>query len=222
VAEPVYNILVVEDDSTLRQQTSQLIEMWGYNVRTAEDMAVALAELERVPADIILTDLMLPDQPGFDLIRWSQQRHPAPPVLVMTAYASLERAIEALKQGAYDFLLKPITPPELSAALARAGMAVALQRSYNRAEHLRHIAEVALTLAHEINNPLAVIMGELQLQLEDSDGVIDRTALDISIEAAQRIADVVRKISALREIAYQDYAGLRMLDLELGHVEKRD
>jgi DNA-binding response OmpR family regulator len=214
VAEPAYTILVVEDDTTLRQQTAQLIEMWGYNVRTAGDMAMALAELDRVPADIILTDLMLPDQPGFDLIPWSQQRHPAPPVLVMTAYASLERAIEALKQGAYDFLLKPITPPELAAALTRAGMAVALQRSHDRAEHVRHIAEVALTLAHEINNPLAVIMGELQLQLEDSGGVIDRMALDISIEAAQRIAEVVRKISALREITYQDYAGLRMIDLE--------
>ena len=222
MAEPIYTILVVEDDTTLRQQTAQLIEMWGYTVRTAADMAMALAELERLPVDIILTDLMLPDQPGFNLIRWSQQRHPAPPVLVMTAYASLEYAIEALKQGAYDFLLKPITPPELAAAIARAGMAVALQHSRERAEHLRHIAEVALTLAHEINNPLAVILGELQLQLEDPSGVIDRTALDISIEAAHRIAEVVRKIAALREITYQDYAGMRMIDLEVSRVEIRD
>src|SRR5689334_22061891 len=105
MAEPAYSVLVVEDDTTLCQQAAQLIEMWGYSVRTAEDTAFALAELEREPADIILTDLMLPGRPGYDLIRWSQQRHPAPPVLVMTAYASLERAIEALKQGAYDFLL---------------------------------------------------------------------------------------------------------------------
>jgi DNA-binding response OmpR family regulator len=214
VAEPAYTILVVEDDPTLRQQIAQLIEMWGYPVRTAEDMATGLAELERLPADIILTDLMLPDQPGFDLIRWSQQRHPAPPVLVMTAYASLERAIEALKQGAYDFLLKPTTPTELAAAITRAGTAVALQRARDRAEHVRHIAEVAQTLAHEINNPLAVIKGELQLQLEEPGGAIDRAALEISIEAAERIADVVRKIAALRAISYQDYAGMRMLDLE--------
>ena len=219
MAEPAYDILVVEDDTTLRQQTAQLIEMWGYNVRTAEDTATALAELERVPADVILTDLMLPDQPGYDLIRWSQQHRLAPPVLVMTAYASLERAIEALKQGAYDFLLKPITPPELVAAIARAGMAVALQRSRDRAEHLRHIAEVALTLAHEINNPLGVIVGELQLQLEEPGGTIDRAALEISIAAAQRIADTIRKISALREVTYQDYAGMRMLDLEVSIQE---
>ncbi|HEU5103308.1 MAG TPA: response regulator [Roseiflexaceae bacterium] len=214
MAEPALDVLVVEDDVALRQQTSQLIELWGYRARVAQDTSAALAELDREPADIILTDLMLPDQPGYDLMRWSQQRQPSPPVLVMTAYASLESAIEALKQGAYDFLLKPITPPELAAALSRASMAIELQRSRARAEHLRHIAEVALTLAHEINNPLAVIMGELQLQLEEAAGPIDRAALDISLEAAHRIADAVRKISALREVVYQDYAGLRMLDLE--------
>jgi DNA-binding response OmpR family regulator len=215
VLESAFDVLVVEDDATLRQQTAQLIALWGYQVRTATDVAAAIAELTRAPADIILTDLMLPDQPGYDLMRWSQEHPPAPPVLVMTAYASLESAIEALKQGAYDFLLKPITPPELAAALSRASVAVSLQRSRDRAEHLRHIAEVALTLAHEINNPLAVIMGELQLQLEEASGPIDRTALDISLEAAHRIADVVRKISALQEVTYQDYAGLRMLDLEV-------
>lgn len=214
MAETALDVLVVEDDAALRQQTAQLIELWGYRARVAEDTSAALAELDRAPTDIILTDLMLPDQPGYDLMRWSQQRQPAPPVLVMTAYASLESAIEALKQGAYDFLLKPITPPELAAALSRASVAVELQRSRARAEHLRHIAEVALTLAHEINNPLAVIMGELQLQLEEAGRPIDPAALDISLEAAHRIADVVRKISALREVSYQDYAGLRMIDLE--------
>src|SRR6185436_1252980 len=110
---------------------------------------------------------------------------------VMTAYASLESAIEALKQGAYDYLLKPILPAELSAALSRAAVAVALQRSRERAEHLRHIAEVALTLAHEINNPLAILMGELQIQLETPDGDPDmRQALEIALESAHRIADV--------------------------------
>jgi DNA-binding response OmpR family regulator len=183
-------------------------------VRAAGDVESALETLDQAPPDIILTDLVLPGQPGYALLEQAHSRWPHMPVLVMTAYASLESAIEALKQGAYDFLLKPITPPELAAALSRASVAVELQRSRARAEHLRHIAEVALTLAHEINNPLAVIMGELQLQLEEAGRPIDRAALDISIEAAHRIADVVRKISALREVSYQDYAGLRMLDLE--------
>lgn len=212
MATSSFEVLVVEDDASLREQTVKLLGAWGYRVRQAADVAGALATLEQSPADIILTDLRLANTANYELMHWSQARRMPPPVLVMTAYASLEYAIEALKQGAYDFLLKPITPPELEAALARAGVAVSLQRSRARAEQLQHIAEVALTLAHEINNPLAVIIGELQLQLEDTSH--PAAGLIVCLESAKRIADVVRKISALHNVAYQEYGGLRLLDLE--------
>jgi DNA-binding response OmpR family regulator len=216
VADPLLEVLVVEDETILREQIAQLLPMLGYRVRVAPDVATALAELDRALPDIILTDLMLPDQSGYDVLEQSQRRQPGLPVLVMTAYASLESAIEALKQGAYDYLLKPILPAELSAALSRAAVAVALQRSRERAEHLRHIAEVSLTLAHEINNPLAILMGELQIQLETTSGDPDmRQALEIALESAHRIADVVRRIAALREISYQEYHGLRLLNLQV-------
>jgi DNA-binding response OmpR family regulator len=212
--ETAFEVLVVEDEPTLRVQLAQLIAAWGYRVRAASDVASALASLDTVPPDIILTDLVLPDQPGYAVLEHAHSQWPYLPVLVMTAYASLESAIEALKQGAYDYMLKPITPPELSAALARARTAVALQRAQAREEHLRHIAEVSLTLAHEINNPLAILMGELQFQLEavgDPDG---RQAIEIALESAHRIADVVRRIAALREISYEEYYGLRLLNLQ--------
>jgi two-component system sensor histidine kinase HydH len=214
VTEALLEVLVVEDEDILREQVAQLLPLLGYRVRAAADAASAFVELDRALPDIILTDLMLPDQPGYSVLEQSQQRQPGLPVLVMTAYASLESAIEALKQGAYDYLLKPILPAELSAALSRAAVAVALQRSRERAEHLRHIAEVALTLAHEINNPLAILMGELQIQLETPDGDPDmRRRLEIALESAHRIADVVRQIAALHEISYQEYYGLRLLNL---------
>jgi DNA-binding response OmpR family regulator len=214
--ETAFEVLVVDDEPTLRAQLAQLIAAWGYRVRAASDIATALEALEPAPPDIILTDLVLPDKPGYALLEHAHTRWPHLPVLVMTAYASLESAIEALKQGAYDYMLKPITPPELSAALARARTAVALQRAQAREEHLRHIAEVSLTLAHEINNPLAILMGELQFQLEVTSGDPDvRQALEIALESAHRIADVVHRIAALREISYQDYHGLRLLDLKV-------
>jgi DNA-binding response OmpR family regulator len=212
--ESSFEVLILEDEVILREQIAQLVAAWGYRVRTTPDVATALSEVKRARPDIILTDLVLPDQPGYSLLEFVRSHWPHLPVLVMTAYASLESAIEALKQGAYDYMLKPITPPELSAALARASTAVALQRSQAHAEHLRHVAEVALTLAHEINNPLAILMGELQFQLEDvGEKPEARRALQISIESAHRIAEVVRRIAALREISYQEYAGLRLLDL---------
>jgi CheY-like chemotaxis protein len=213
VTDELFEILVVEDEEILREQIAQLLPLLGYRVRIAADVTAALAELDRALPDIILTDLVLPDLPGYKLLEQSQERRPKLPVLVMTAYASLESAIEALKHGAFDYLLKPITPPELAAALSRASIAVALQRSRARTEHLQHIAEVALTLAHEINNPLAVIMGELQLQREVA-GTDNQRELEICIESARRIADVIRKILALEEVVYQEYSGIRLLDLE--------
>src|SRR5262245_147733 len=120
VADALLEVLIVEDEDILREQVAQLLPMLGYRVRVAADAAAALAELDHSLPDIILTDLMLPDQPGYSVLEQSQRRQPGLPVLVMTAYASLESAIEALKQGAYDYLLKPIMPAELSAALSRA------------------------------------------------------------------------------------------------------
>jgi DNA-binding response OmpR family regulator len=215
MSDTSFEVLIIEDDPILRAQIMQLVAAWGYRVREAADTTTALAEVRRAPPDIILTDLMLPDQPGYALLEHTRSQLPELPVLVMTAYASLESAIEALKQGAYDYMLKPVLPPELSAALARASNAVALKRARASEEHMRHIAEVSLALAHEINNPLAILMGELQFQLEDAgEGTEARRALEIAVESAKRIADVVRRIVALREISYEEYAGMRMLDLK--------
>jgi len=221
VTDALLEVLVVEDEEMLREQVARLLPMLGYRVRVAADATAALAELDHSLPDIILTDLMLPDRPGYSVLEQSQRRQPGLPVLVMTAYASLESAIEALKQGAYDYLLKPIMPAELSAALSRAAVAVALHRSREHAEHLRHIAEVALTLAHEINNPLAVIMGELELQRE-AVGPDVRHDLEICLESARRIADVIRRIMALQDVVYQDYHGMRLLDLQVNQPAPDD
>jgi DNA-binding response OmpR family regulator len=214
MTDGVFEVLIVEDEAVLREQIKQLLVISGYQVRVAEDVASAIVALEQQPPDVILSDLMLPDLPAYALLKYVQERWPDLPVLVMTAYASMESAVEVLKQGAYDYLLKPVTAPELTAALGRATNAVSLQRSRARAEHLRHIAEVALTLAHEINNPLAIIMGELQLQLETGGADMPgRRAMEISLESAHRIAGVVRRISALQEVAYQEHGGIRLIDL---------
>jgi CheY-like chemotaxis protein len=214
VPDTAFEVLIVEDDAPLRDQIAQLLGMWGYRVRAVADVAGALAALGHRLPDIILTDLVFAEQSGLVLLEHVHARKPELPVLVMTAYASLERAIEALKQGAYDFLLKPVMPPELAAALARAVHAIELHRTREREQYLQHVTEVALTLAHEINNPLAVIMGELQLQLETPDEPIDRRSIEVCLQSARRIADVMRTILTLREVVHQEYGPLRTIDLQ--------
>jgi DNA-binding response OmpR family regulator len=215
MAEQSLDVLVVEDATDLRESVVALLLMSGFRVREAATVAEGVSALITRPPDIILSDLMLPDGAGFAVIDQARELNPAPPVLVMTAFGTLERAVEALKHGAYDFLLKPFTPAELTAALARAAAAVALRRTRAHEEHIRHIAEVALTLAHEINNPLAVLLGELMLQREAGpDALFSQQSLRVCIESGQRIAEVVRQIAALRQIRYEDYAGLRLLQLQ--------
>jgi DNA-binding response OmpR family regulator len=208
------DVLVVEDETDLRVQIQQLIDSWGYRVRAAPSVPAAIAALSESPADIILTDLVIPPDSGTQLLHLAQQRWPEVPVLVMTAFATLENAVEALKLGAYDYLLKPFSPHELSAALSRAHSHIQLRRLRVSEERLRHLTAVALTLTHEINNPLAIISGEVQLMLEDTANPEMRQSMRVCLEEVARIADVVRRMSAIRDVAYREYSGLHLLDLD--------
>lgn len=208
-------IFLIEDDSTLRDQLTQLIKAWGYRIRVAREVPAALASITERQPDIILTDMVLLPHYGIEVLEYVHTRWPELPVLVMTAFASLESAVDALKRGAYDYLLKPFTPPELDAALNRARSTIALRRLREREAHLRHTTAVALTLTHEINNPLAVITGEIELLLENQAlGAEEQHVLEVCLESAQRIAEVVRKVATLREVVYQEYGGLQLLDLD--------
>ena len=208
------SLLIVEDDAMLRQQIAQLVATWGYQVRLADSGEAAMDALTAAPPDVLLTDMILPNSGGAQVLAFARDHSPHLPILVMTAYASLESAISALKQGAYDYLLKPITPAELEAALKRASGAVQLQRSQEREAQLRQVTALTLTLAHEINNPLGIIMGELQLQLETGQPMPPER-LKICLEASRRIAATVRNLTELRDITYERYEGLELLQLEV-------
>jgi DNA-binding response OmpR family regulator len=215
MSEDTYDVLVVEDEAILLEHITHVLRLSGYHVRTAYNAEHGIAELDRAAPDIVLVDLILPGQPGYALLRHAQERYPELPVLVMTAYGSLTSAVEALKQGAYDYLLKPISPHELLAALTRAANAVALQQSRTRTEQLRYITEVALTLAHEINNPLAVIAGELQLRREtDEPQEEECRMLDVCLEATQRIAKTIRQLTKMHEVVYLEYGVIRLIDID--------
>ena len=192
----------------------QFIGSWGYQVLAAASIPAALAALESGPPDIVLTDLVLPPDSGTQVLSVVQERWPETPVLVMTAFATLENAVETLKLGAYDYLLKPFSPHELSAALLRARSSIQLRHLREREERLRHLTAVALTLTHELNNPLAIISGEIQLLLEEQRSTSERHSLEVCLAATQRIADVVRRLGALRDVAYHDDGGFHLLDLQ--------
>ena len=113
-------ILVVDDDKNTRDGLQKALQR-HYAVRTAESAEAALAVLAAEPdVDVMLSDLRMPGTDGLALLRRMNAQHPQTICILLTAYGSVETAVEAMKQGAYDFLTKPINLDHLDMLVARA------------------------------------------------------------------------------------------------------
>ena len=113
-------ILVVDDDESLRRVTQVQLEQAGYAVTTAGDVAQALAILEKAPQDLVITDLKMPGRSGVDLLRKIRTEYPEIVVILVTAFGTVESAVEAIKLGAYDYITKPVNADALRLTVGRA------------------------------------------------------------------------------------------------------
>ena len=113
-------ILVVDDELNIREALVTLLEKKHYQVRGAGTAEEALEELESATADLILTDLKMPGIGGIEFLRQLKQKWPEIEVLVMTAFGSIETAVEAMRCGAYDYLTKPIDRERLAVVVEKA------------------------------------------------------------------------------------------------------
>jgi len=113
-------ILVVDDEANAREALAELLEDDGYETETAADGEKALAMLERFRPNVVLTDLKMPNLDGIGLIERGRPRAPATAFIVMTAFGSIENAVEAIKMGADNYLTKPLDLAAVSALVDRA------------------------------------------------------------------------------------------------------
>jgi two-component system, NtrC family, response regulator HydG len=113
-------ILIVDDDLAHRTMLKKLLGGWGYEVFEADDGSVAIDEVRKRPFDLILMDIRMLKVSGIEALEQIKVINPAIPVIIMTAYASVETAVDALKKGAYDYLTKPLDFDELKIAINRA------------------------------------------------------------------------------------------------------
>jgi CheY-like chemotaxis protein/anti-anti-sigma regulatory factor len=113
-------VLVVDDEENVRITTAAILEQEGYEVSTAESGREALASAARSHYDLMLTDLRMDDMDGMALLHEMQTRHPNIVTVVLTGYASIESSIDALRQGVYDYLVKPCMVEDLKRTVHRA------------------------------------------------------------------------------------------------------
>lgn len=122
-------VLVVDDESAILEVLETRLQAWGYEVLLAKDAPEARRLLASNPPDIVLSDVFLPDANGVELLDAYRAGSPGRPVVMMTAYGTIDTAVEAMKRGARDFLTKPLDPARLKQVLDRLEPEVAFRRA---------------------------------------------------------------------------------------------
>jgi DNA-binding NtrC family response regulator len=168
-------ILVVDDEEIVRESLSGWLAQDGYHVETAEDGPSAIERLKKQPWSVLLVDMKMPGMDGLQVLEQARQIQPDAVAVIMTAFATVDTAVSAMKLGAYDYLVKPFDPDELSLmmqkivaqqALVRenALLRKALRRDYrfrdlvSKSPGMRHVFDLARTAAR--SSTTILILGE--------------------------------------------------------------
>ncbi len=115
-----HKILVVDDDNAHRTMLRTLVGGWGYEIFEADDGDAAIAQVREMPFDLVLMDVRMLKVSGIEALDRIKAFNPAIPIIIMTAYSSVETAVDALKKGAYDYLTKPLDFDKLKISMERA------------------------------------------------------------------------------------------------------
>jgi len=175
--EPSKAVLVVDDEPEFLLYVRVALEAAGYPVTTAASREDASVKLEKGTFAVVLADLMLGTASGLDVLADARKREPLCVGIVMTAFGSTDTAMDALRQGAYDYLLKPCEPEGLCAAVRRGvehyqlKMALLHKTAQNErlARQLDDKARMIQNVSHELKNPLSVVYGYAAFLLKQGD-----------------------------------------------------
>ena len=113
-------ILIVDDEKRMRRILQILLKSQGYEIKLAQDGDEAWSMFQQVPYDLVITDLKMPGIDGMELLGLINKQNPDVPVIVITAYGSVDSAVKAMKQGAYDYITKPFENEEIKIVVAKA------------------------------------------------------------------------------------------------------
>lgn len=114
-----WHILIVDDEPLVRESLGEMLSLCGYSICTAAHGKEACEILKNTKIDCLITDIKMPGMDGNELLRFAKTIHPQVATIVMTSYGSIENAVEAMKNGAYDYITKPIVDSEIKIAIER-------------------------------------------------------------------------------------------------------
>ncbi len=227
-------IIVIDDDPVMRLSCAKILDKEGYLVETYEDGEQGLAAINHQKPDLLVVDLKMPKIGGMEVISRVHQIDPAICIVVITGYATIGTAVDAMKAGAYDFLPKPFTPDELRLIVKRGlERTELLEQSRRLMREKENLQRRFLTfVSHQLQSPLVAIHHYLEVlkTLEDSPDkqALQREWIDRSIVRLKELIAIIQdwltiaKIESGQFIQCLEPVQLKPVleDLVQGHVEQ--
>lgn len=200
-------VLLIDDEKGIREAMGSFLRSQGHTVRTASSGEEGLWLQEEHPADLVITDLKMPGLSGIEVLRRVREGWPEVEVILVTGYGTIDDAVEALRLGAYDFLIKPLRLAQLESLLQRCEERIRYSRDnrelrqvVERLQELNERKEKFIALAnHEIRTPTTVAAGIVSLLAGRGTGLPEeqRRLLESADRALRRLKEVVEDLGDL-------------------------
>jgi len=186
-------VLVVDDEEVIRDSFARALRKEGHIVRTAADGLEGLEVFQEFHPDLILIDLKMPGKDGIDVLEEMEEMDPDAVKIIITGYATISLAVDAMKKGAYDFLAKPSTPDEIRLAVKR-GLEhrnLLLERAALRREQEKIRRNMISLVSHELRSPLAATVQYLEVILGGMAGEIPDDVKGMMARCIERLREML-------------------------------
>jgi len=186
-------VLVIDDDEVILLSCRRILEKVGYEVETFDNGMQGIERLRERPAQVLLVDLKMPQMDGTQVIEQVRAFDPSAIIVVITGYATVPAAVDAMKAGAYDFLPKPFTPEELRLTVDRCherwGLAAESEKLRRQKEELQR--KFATFVSHQLKAPLGAVKQYLDVLLHTCHPPLPDTALTWITRSQERLQEML-------------------------------
>src|SRR4030043_872787 len=204
-------IIIIDDEEVILDSCTQILQGRNYDVSTAPDGLQGLKLVEEIKPDLVFIDLKMPGMPGLEVLKHIHDQDNTIVTIVITGYATVDSAVEAMKKGAYDFLPKPFTPEEFR-LITRRGLerrklvveAITLRREK---EMLRE--NFAAIVSHELKSPLGAIQQNLFAMTSELAGILTENQNAKFERMKIRIDDLLKLINSWLRVYSVDISKIK-------------
>jgi signal transduction histidine kinase len=215
----VPKILVIEDEDLVRQSYDDMFSFFGYDVESVPNGREGMSRITKQDYDIVVTDLNMPEMNGIEVLKYIKKKKPYIEVIVITGYATLENAIEAMKVGAYDYFAKPVDIEHVRIVISKCVQQIQsrkeneeLRSLTQRLKELNELKDKFITITnHELRTPVTVLKGYVELIdyfLEDTRDENITEAIEIVSETMRELVGIVEQ---MHDISSFDYGKKRLV-----------